>query len=170
MATTKSEIGFTQQQVDEKIENVVSRLNVQLEEANRQKEIAMRDAEVLRKQAQNAPPPPRPNYDEPRVFTTKTVTDLRGFYKDRTALQGNAFMADEIGKWIRTEGSIQFIRPDGLVFLAGEGGIVSCEFHASWNPKLSAFRTGETMKVVGKIGAVQIGATPIYLQPCEIRD
>jgi hypothetical protein len=162
--------GFTQEQVNEKIATAIANLNSQLTETNRQKEVAIRDAEALRKQAQNAPPPPRPNYDEPRVFTTKTVTELRGFYKDRTALQGNAFMADEIGKWIRTEGTIQFIRPDGLVFLNDEGGIISCEFHASWNPKLSAFRPGETMKVVGKIGTVQIGATPIYLQPCEIRD
>jgi hypothetical protein len=57
----KPEIGFTQQQVDEKIANAVANLNSQLTEANRQKEAAMRDAEAVRKQIQNAPPPPRPN-------------------------------------------------------------------------------------------------------------
>ena len=98
------------------------------------------------------------------------MAELRGFYKDRTALQGSAFMADEIGKWITTEGAIQFIRPDGLVFLSDDGGIISCEFDASWKPKLSAFRPGEKMKVVGKIGEGQIGYTPIYLRPCEIRN
>ena len=77
---------------------------------------------------------------------------------------------DEIGKWIITEGAIQFIRPDGLVHLSDNGGIISCEFDASWNPKLSAFRPGEIMKVIGKIGPVQIGYTPIYLQPCELRN
>lgn len=161
-------IGFTQEQVNEKIITAVANLNSQLTEANRQKEIAMRDAGTLRKQIQNTPPPPRPNYDEPRVYTTKTIADLRGFYKDRTALQGAAFMADEIGKWITAEGQIQFIRPDGLVFLSNDGGIISCEFDASWKPKLSAFRPGEIMKVVGKIGDGQIGYTPIYLRPCEI--
>jgi hypothetical protein len=106
-----------------------------------------------------------------RVYTSKTMTELRGFYKDRTALQAEAFMADEIGKWINTEGAIRFIRPDGLVFLVDNGGeITSCEFDAGWKPKLGAFRPGEIMKVVGKIGTGQTGASPIYLRPCEIRD
>lgn len=166
----QSPAGFTQQQVDEKIAEAISPVQSKLNTATRQLENSQRETDALRRQIQNAPPPPRPNYDEPRVYTKRTITELRGFYKDRTALQGAAFMADEIGKWINTEGTIQFIRPDGLVFLNGEGGVISCEFHASWNPKLSAFRTGELMKVTGKIGEGQIGYTPIYLRPCELRD
>ncbi len=163
-----TESGFTQEQVNEKIASAVANLNSQLAEANRQRDAVQREVNVLR-QTPNAPQLPNPSYDEPRIFTNKTIGELRDFYKDRTALQGAAFMADEIGKWINTEGTIQFIRPDGLVFLSGEGGIISCEFNASWNPKLSAFRPGETMKVVGKIGTGQIGVSPIYLRPCEIR-
>lgn len=162
--------GYTQQQVDEKIANAVASLNTQLAEANRQKDAAHRDADALRRQLQNTPAPLPQHYDEPKIYTNKTIADLQAFYKDRTALQAAAFMADEIGKWINTEGKIQFIRPDGLVFLNVEGGIVSCEFSASWNQKLSAFRSGELMKVTGKIGTGQIGASPIYLRPCELRD
>jgi hypothetical protein len=92
---------FTQQQVDEKIAAAVANLNSQLAEANRQRDAAKRDGDVLRRQLQNAPAPPRPNYDETRVYTNKTIAELRGFYKDRTALQADAFMADEIGKWIK---------------------------------------------------------------------
>ncbi len=160
----------SQQQMDEKIAAAVTNLNAQLNEAKRERDIARRDADTLRKQIQNTPTPPRPNYDQPRVYTNKTIADLRGFYNGRTALQGNAFMADEIGKWIKTQGTINFIRPDGLVFLDGGGGIISCEFAPSWNQKLSAFRPGEIMKVVGKIGTGQVGVSPIYLRPCELDD
>jgi hypothetical protein len=167
---TSTESGFTQEQVNEKIASAVANLNSQLVEANRQKEAAQQEANALRRSMQNVTQLTHPNYDEPRVFTNKTIAELRDFYKDRTALQGAAFMADEIGKWINAEGAIQFIRPDGLVFLNGDGGIISCEFDASWNPKLSAFRPNEIMKVIGNIGTGQIGVSPIYLRPCEIRE
>jgi hypothetical protein len=163
--------------VDEAVAQATKRISSERDEAvqsgarmAKERDDAVRQLEDMKRQIQNMPPTAHLNYDEPRVFTTKTISELRGFYKDRTALQGAAFMADEIGKWINTEGEIQLIRPDGLVFLSGEGGVISCEFKASWNPKLSAFRPGELMKVVGKIGAVQIGPTPIYLQPCELRN
>jgi hypothetical protein len=166
---TKSDTGFTGQQVDKKVVAATAASQARLDDMTRQLEAAQKETNALRRQMQNAPPPPRPNYDEPRVYTTKTMAELHGFYKDRTALQGNVFMADEIGKWIIAQGAIQFIRPDGLVFLSGDGGIISCEFNAGWNPKLSAFRNGELMKVVGKIGTVQTGVGPIYLQPCELQ-
>jgi hypothetical protein len=50
--------GFSQQEVDAKISNALANLNAQLIEANRQKDLARREAETVRQQIQNVPPPP----------------------------------------------------------------------------------------------------------------
>jgi hypothetical protein len=107
-----------------------------------------------------------------REFTTRTIRELRAFYEGRTRLQADAFMADEKGKLIDVEGTVNNV-DSGMAFLqaanpqAGNNDFVECRFDNQWNAKLSTFRQGDHMKIRGTIGPSQNGAQ-IYLQECEI--
>lgn len=95
-----------------------------------------------------------PATENPRVFTTKTIAELMGFYEDRTALQGDAFMNDEVGKWINTDGIVHDIQPGNAISVILDVGkyAVTCSFNNKlWQAKLSTFRDGDTMKIVGNI-------------------
>lgn len=71
IAVTVPVAGFTQQQGDEKIAAALANLNGQLAEANRQKNAALRDVEVLRGQIKNAAPqPPTPEDQIPVTWET----------------------------------------------------------------------------------------------------
>jgi hypothetical protein len=116
--------------------------------------------------------PARPSPTKP-TMTTRTVRELRAFYEGRTRLQADAFMADEKGKEIETEGTVVNIDA-GMAFLQvgqqihnGMPDQVECRFDPKWNAKLGTFRSGEHMKIRGVIGPSQNGAQ-IYLQDCEI--
>lgn len=102
-----------------------------------------------------------------REFTNKTIRQLKEIYEGRTALQAQPFMADEINKWIDTEGRILRIDP-GMALLQNGSDHIECRFEATWNPKLGAFRHDEVLKVRGRINPQQNGAQ-IYLLDCEIR-
>jgi hypothetical protein len=97
---------------------------------------------------------------------------LRAFYEGRTRLQADAFMADEKGKLIDVEGTVNNV-DSGMAFLqaanpqAGNNDFVECRFDNQWNAKLSTFRQGDHMKIRGTNGPSQNGAQ-IYLQECEI--
>jgi hypothetical protein len=167
---TQQPPGFTEQQVNDKIAAAINNLNSQLTESNRQRDTARREAEVLRQQIQNAPPPPRPNYDEPRTFTKKTIAELRAFYDGRTPLQGDLFMADEGGKWITTDGAIQNVLTGGQVVLRKDYKGISCFFDLRiWRPKLSVLRQNETITVTGKLRDHE-DASMIYLDSCELNN
>jgi hypothetical protein len=103
-----------------------------------------------------------------RQFTNKTIRQLRAIYEGRTALQAKAFMADEVGKWIDTEGDILRV-DEGLLFLTNENDHIECRLGPQWTPKLATYRNGERVRVRGQIGPNQNGAQ-IYLFECEIRD
>jgi hypothetical protein len=107
------------------------------------------------------------------IPTTRTVRELRSFYEGRTRLQADAFMADEKGKQIETEGKVENI-DTGMATLEvgrethnGMPDYVECRFDPKWNTKLATFRAGDHMKIRGIIGPNQNGAQ-IYLQDCEI--
>jgi hypothetical protein len=104
-------------------------------------------------------------------FTTRTVRELRALYEGRTRLQADAFIADDKGKLIEVEGSVQNV-DSGMAFLeVSKAGInadyVECRFSPEWNVKLSTFRQGDKMRIQGVIGPNQNGAQ-IYLQDCKI--
>jgi hypothetical protein len=106
-------------------------------------------------------------------YTTRTVRELRAFYEGRTRLQADAFMADEKGKLIETEGTVINIDNGMALLEVGKeqhGGMpdnIECRFSSKWNPKLGTYAAGAFMKIQGTIGPSQNGAQ-IYLQDCEI--
>jgi len=113
----------------------------------------------------------KPEQPVEREFTKRTVRELRAIYEGRTSLQADAFMADEKGRLIETEGTVMNV-DSGMAFLKiGDNppntDHVECRFGSQWNAKLGTFRRGELMKIRGVIGPNQNGAQ-IYLQECEI--
>jgi hypothetical protein len=101
-----------------------------------------------------------------RKFTNRTIRQLRAIYEGRTRLQADAFMADEKGKLIETQGIVVNV-DSGMVFLQNENDFIECRLGPEWNAKLSTLRQGDTVKIRGTIGPSQNGAQ-IYLQECEI--
>lgn len=118
-----------------------------------------------------APIPPLSHSNDagPKIYTRKTIHDLVALYEGRTAMQAEAFMADEKGKWISTDGKVQLVSPNGFVLLFDNYVPIQCRFDAKWKAKLGAFRPSEDMKIVGRIGPDQNGAI-IDLRECELRD
>lgn len=161
--------GFTQQQVDEKIAAAVTNLNSQLTEANRQREAATREANALRQQIRNAPPPPPRDPNSPRVYTDKTIDTLWAPCEGRTWLQCDVLIADEKGKWIKIDGHVSLVQPGGSVQLsAGSTKAAICRFDEQWKTKLAVFRDGEPMNVSGKIDGYN--GRFLLLSECELRD
>jgi hypothetical protein len=120
----------------------------------------------LQSRARAAAPTPHIVSANGKVFTDKTIRQLRAMYENRTALQAEAFIGPEKGQWIDTEGAI--IRVDaGMALLQSGDDHIECRFDDGWNPKLATFRHGEILKVRGKIAPHQNGAQ-IYLQGCEL--
>jgi len=112
--------------------------------------------------------PALPVQPAPKEFTKKTIRQLKEIYEGRTALQAKPFIADEINKWIDTDGTILRVE-DGMALLQNGSDHIECRFDAAWNPKLATFRHGEIMKVRGRINPQQNGAQ-IYLLDCEIKN
>src|SRR5262249_33289920 len=141
----------------EVIDRQLAAMRNELQETLRQLQIARQTA-----------PTPSIAVAGPKVFTDKTIHQLRAMYEGRTALQAEAFIGPEKGKWIDTEGTI--VRVDsGLAFLQSAKNAndsIECRFDVQWDPKLATFRHGELLKVRGKIAPHQNGAQ-IYLQECE---
>ena len=143
----------------------------QLAEMAKQLATTRQELQELQQRARAAAPVPQAAPVGTKQFTEKTVRQLRALYEGRTALQAKAFIADELGKLIDTEG-VAIRVDDGMALLdvgPNPGDIVECRFDARWNPKLATYRNGERIKVRGTIGPNQNGAQ-IYLQECEIRD
>ena len=159
--------GFTQQQVDDKISRAVSNLNLQVTEANRQRDAAQREANALRQQIQNAPAS-QVNLDTPRVYTRLTIPEIRAIYENRTPLQGDILFADEAGKWIDTDGKIMNVFSTGTVILRKDDKGISCVFEKSWWPKLGVLRQDDDIKITGKLLPSQ-NPSMISLVLCELR-
>ncbi len=159
--------GFTQEQVDAKVAGAVANLNAQLVEITRQRDAAQREANALRQQIQNAPPPQQ-NLDTPRSYTKLSIPEIRAIYEGRTPLQGDILFADEVGKWINTDGTIQNVLSGGLVVLRKDDKGIQCVFDRSWWSKLSVLRQNDNIKVAGKLAASQ-NPHMITLASCEIR-
>jgi hypothetical protein len=138
---------------------------------DRQLATTRRELQEFQQRTRAAAPSPPISPSGERKFTNKTIHQLRQFYEGRTALQAEAFIADEKGKFIDVTGKVVMIQ-SGMAFLSSlenQSDSVECRFEMSWNAKLSTFRQGETMKVRGIIAPTQNGAQ-IYLNNCEILD
>ncbi|RXT44871.1 hypothetical protein B5V03_20010 [Bradyrhizobium betae] len=132
---------------------------------------AKRDLDELSQRARSAAPTPPIAPPKDRRFTDKTIRQLRAIYEGRTGLQAEAFISDEYGKSIEVDGKVVSVF-SGMAMLASNennSDMVECRFSPPWNPKLSTYRIGDMMKVLGVIAPTQNGAQ-IYLNDCEIRN
>lgn len=148
-----------------------SALDRQLAATRHELQAAKTALDSLQERTRAAAPTPAQSSIAGKQFTAKTVRQLRALYEGRTALQADAFMADEKGKLIDVEGTVVMIH-SGMAFLntlENPNDSVECRFSNNWNPKLSTYRKGDTMKIRGTIAPTQNGAQ-IYLDDCEIRD
>jgi hypothetical protein len=148
----------------------------QLDAAARQRDAAVSDAATLRRRAQQLEAPPHaapatpPAAGTAKVYTQSTIAELREFYAAREAVQGDAVMADEKGKWIETTGvRILGIGTSGVLLLKKDNSSIQCTFDDSWKAKLGMLRVGDAIKVTGKINENQNGQL-VYLEDCELRD
>ncbi len=154
----------------------------QLDAVTRQRDAALSDAATLRRRGQqlealphaaSVPPPgaapaPPPAAGTAKVYTQRTIAELRGFYEGRTAVQGDVFMADEKGRWIETDARVQGIGTSVFLLKKDNSGI-QCAFDDKWKAKLGVLRHGELIRITGKISQDQNGEL-IYLEDCELRD
>jgi hypothetical protein len=118
--------------------------------------------------------PSEPVADEHKVYTQKSVDELAALCAGRTALQCDAFMADENGKWINLEGKIQTIWAagrdlTGMMIFSGSRGAL-CTFAKKWRERLSMFHPQEEIKIVGKIANGQQNGMLNLTAGCELRD
>jgi len=149
----------------------------QLDAVTRQRDAALSDAVTLRRRVQqleavpHAASAPPPAAGISKVYTQRTIAELRGFYEGPTALQGDVFMADEKGKWIETRDvRIQGIGTSGVLLLKKDNSGFQCTFDDTSKTKLSTLRVGNIIKTItGKISQNQNGQL-IYLEDCELRD
>src|ERR1700722_3078521 len=95
-----------------------------------------------------------------REYTNRTVQELLGLYKDKTAFQADKLMEPYKGMWIETEGIIVGVYPDGpgaVVPLKNGDKMIECRFNAQWSRQLGRYNNGESLKVRGKISTTQNG-------------
>jgi hypothetical protein len=111
------------------------------------------------------PPAPVPVHES---YTDKPVSWFVDAFKGRTELQANLLIAPEIGKWINADGALQFISPLGMMRLYGDSYAIQCQFDHALLVRLTAFRIGDTVKIVGKISLDQSAAF-LQLEDCELR-
>ncbi len=116
---------------------------------------------------------PLPNLTPPiREFTDRTPRELLALYDGRTPLQADPLMDPFKGKWIKAEGKILNLIPDGIpgasiaVLKDGER-IIECRLDARWGNQVRKLSKEDAMGVVGKIALHQNGSQ-LYLQECEI--
>ncbi len=151
----------------------------QLAAATRQRDVALSEAAALKRRAQQLeaqpraappPPPPPPAAAGGKVYTQRSVAELRELYAGGDAAPGGAPMADEAGKWIEaTSMRVLGIATGGLLLLKKDNSNIQCMFADTAKAKLATLRVGDAIKVTGKINQDQNGQL-INLQDCELRE
>jgi hypothetical protein len=121
-----------------------------------------------------APVPPVPPAVENKVLIDKTARELLALYEGRTMLQADQLIEPFKGKWIRAEGKILQLIPSGLpryttAVLRDGDKMISCNVGPNWNDRLLKLNSGDTLKILGKLGPSQNGQQ-LYLLDCELVD
>ena len=160
----------------DQIAKATAALQKQLEAATRQRDAAASDAAASRRRTQQPEaqphplPVPSPAAGGGKVYTQRTIAELRELYEGRDASQSDAVVADDRGKWIETTGMrILGIGGSGVLMLKKDNSNVQCTFDDPWKAKLATLRVGDLIKVSGKLNQNQNGQL-IYLEDCELRD
>jgi len=152
----------------------------QLDAATRQRDAALSEAAALKRrtqqlEAQPRPaPPPSPLQPAPagggKVYTQRSVAELRELYAGGEAAPGTPPAADETGKWIETTNMrVVGIAGGGVVMLKKDNSNIQCVFAEAAKAKLATLRVGDAVRVSGKINQDQNGQL-VNLEECEFRE
>ena len=120
-----------------------------------------------------APAPLRPRRPSPaggKVYTQRSVAELRELYAGGEAAPGTPPAADETGKWIETTSMrVVGIAGGGVLLLKKDNSNVQCAFAEAAKAKLATLRVGDAVKVSGKINQDQNGQL-VNLEDCEFKE
>lgn len=113
-----------------------------------------------------------PPADKPRQFLDRTPRELFALYEGRTPFQADPIIQPYKGKWIRAEGRIINLLPDGMpghsIAVLQDGNmVIECRLDERWTDKIVKLNKGEILSVLGQIGPSQNGSQ-LYLTNCEI--
>lgn len=150
----------------------------QLEAAQRQRDAALSEAAALKRRTQQLEAQPRPA-PAPlpaaapaggKVYTQRSVAELRELYAGGEAAPGTPPAADETGKWIETTSMrVVGIAGGGVLLLKKDNSNIQCAFAEAAKAKLATLRVGDAVKVTGKINQDQNGQL-VNLEECELRE
>jgi len=152
----------------------------QLDAATRQRDAALSEAAALKRRTQQleaqprAAPAPSPLQPAPaaggKVYTQRSVAELREIYAGGEAAPGTPPAADETGKWIETTSMrVVGIAGGGVLMLKKDNSNVQCAFADSAKAKLATLRVGDAVKITGKINQDQNGQL-VNLEDCEFKE
>jgi hypothetical protein len=152
----------------------------QLDAATRQRDAALSEAAALKRRTQQleaqprVAPAPSPLQPAPaaggKVYTQRSVAELRELYAGGEAAPGTPPAADETGKWIETTSMrVVGIAGGGVLLLKKDNSNIQCAFADSAKAKLATLRVGDAVKVTGKINQDQNGQL-VNLEDCELRE
>ncbi|MGO9699081.1 MAG: OB-fold nucleic acid binding domain-containing protein, partial [Xanthobacteraceae bacterium] len=150
----------------------------QLEAATRQRDAALSEAAALKRRTEQLEAQPRPAPAPPtplpaaggKVYTQRSVAELRELYAGGEAAPGTPPVADETGKWIETTSMrVVGIAGGGVLMLKKDNSNVQCAFAEVAKAKLATLRVGDAVRVSGKINSDQNGQL-VNLEECELRE
>ena len=147
----------------------------QLDASTRQRDAALSEAAALKRRTQQLEAQPRPA-PAPlpavggKVYTQRSVAELRELYAGAEAAPGTPPAADETGKWIETTSMrVVGIAGAGVLLLKKDNNNVQCTFAEAAKAKLATLRVGDAVRVSGKINPDQNGQL-VNLEECEFRE
>ncbi len=147
----------------------------QLDAATRQRDAALSEAAALKRRTQQleAQPHPAPAplpAAAGKVYTQRSVAELRELYAGGEAAPGTPPAADETGKWIETTSMrVVGIAGGGVLLLKKDNSNIQCAFADSAKVKLATLRVGDAVRVSGKINQDQNGQL-VNLEECEFKE
>jgi hypothetical protein len=148
----------------------------QLDAATRQRDAALSEAAALKRRTQQLEAQPRPAPPAPlpaaggKVYTQRSVAELRELYAGGEAAPGTPSAADEAGKWIETTSMrVVGIAGGGVLLLKKDNSNIQCAFAEAAKAKLATLRVGDAVKVTGRINQDQNGQL-VNLEDCELRE
>jgi hypothetical protein len=152
----------------------------QLDAATRQRDAALSEAAALKRRTQQleaqprAAPAPSPLQPAPaaggKVYTQRSVAELRELYAGGEAAPGTPPAADETGKWIETTNMrVVGIAGGGVLMLKKDNSNIQCAFAEAAKAKLATLRVGDAVRVSGKINQEQNGQL-VNLEDCEFKE
>jgi hypothetical protein len=107
-----------------------------------------------------------------RVFTDRAPGELLALFEGRTMVQGNRAIEPYKGMWIKVEGKLNQIMPNGppgatTVIFISNGRIIYCNTGPQWHERLIRMSPGDELSFIGKLNQFQNGSQ-LQLEECEL--